>query len=447
MRGLKILPGKGQKNFDFIHTNGRYLNHINRRFLFMKQLFKRNFTMVVIGQIISLFGNAILRFALPLYLLRETDSSSLFGAVTACSFIPMIVFSLFGGVIADRKNKRNIMVVLDFTTAFVIFVYYAALGNVPFVPLMIAVLMILYGISGAYQPAVQASIPLLVEPDMLMSGNAVINMVSTLSGLLGPVIGGVLFGAFGIFPILFISIGCFLISAVMEIFIHIPFEERRDGRNVFQAVGRDLRECLIFMKKEKPIFLSILGILALFNLFFFFFMIVGIPVMVVQVLQMSDTALGITEAAMGLGGLAGGMAAGAAARKMRLEKGYLALTACACSALFMGLSLFEPVPAGVGYVVITAASFAGMCASTMFSVSMLTVVGQQTPPQLLGKIMAVIMAVASCSQPLGQACYGVLFDLLSGKPYVVMIGAAAASMLVALYSKRIFARFGELVKS
>lgn len=152
----------------------------------MKQLFKRNFTMVVIGQIISLFGNAILRFALPLYLLRETDSSSLFGAVTACSFIPMIVFSLFGGVIADRKNKRNIMVVLDFTTAFVIFVYYAALGNVPFVPLMIAVLMILYGISGAYQPAVQASIPLLVEPDMLMSGNAVINMVSTLSGLLGP---------------------------------------------------------------------------------------------------------------------------------------------------------------------------------------------------------------------------------------------------------------------
>ena len=54
----------------------------NRRYN-MKQLFKRDFTMVVIGQIISLFGNAILRFALPLYLLRKTDSSSLFGAVTA----------------------------------------------------------------------------------------------------------------------------------------------------------------------------------------------------------------------------------------------------------------------------------------------------------------------------------------------------------------------------
>lgn len=70
--------------------------------------------MVVIGQIISLFGNAILRFALPLYLLRETNSSVLFGTVTACSFIPMVIFSLLGGVIADRENKRNIMVVLDF---------------------------------------------------------------------------------------------------------------------------------------------------------------------------------------------------------------------------------------------------------------------------------------------------------------------------------------------
>lgn len=427
-----------------IHTYQRSVLKIIQGGFYMKGLFKRDFTMVVIGQIISLFGNAILRFALPLYLLRETDSSSLFGAVTACSFIPMIVFSLLGGVIADRKNKRNIMVVLDFTTAAVIFLYYAALGNVPFVPLMIVVLMILYGISGAYQPAVQASIPLLVERDMLMGGNAVINMVSTLSGLLGPVIGGVLFGAFGILPILLISIGCFLVSAVMEVFIHIPFEVRTDQKTIIRAAGSDIRECLVFMKKEKPIFLSILGILALFNLFLSAAMIVGIPVMVVQVLKMSDTALGVTQAAMGLGGLAGGMAAGAAARKMRLEKGYLALVACAFSAFLMGLSLSDTVPKGGAYAVITLASFGGMCASTMFSVSMLTVVGQQTPPRLLGKVMAVIMAVASCSQPLGQACYGLLFDVFSGKPYAVMIGASAASFTVALYSKRIFVRLGEL---
>ena len=84
----------------------------------MKQkLFTKDFTLVVIGQIISLFGNATLRFALPLYLLNLTGSSALYGTVIACAFIPAILLSPVGGIIADRLNKRNIMVALDFFTA------------------------------------------------------------------------------------------------------------------------------------------------------------------------------------------------------------------------------------------------------------------------------------------------------------------------------------------
>lgn len=122
------------------------------------KLFRRDFTLVVIGQIISLFGNAILRFALPLYLLRETGSSTLFGVVTACSFAPMVILSLIGGVLADRVNKRDIMVGLDFSTAAIIMLFYFSLGKIPTVPLFIVALMLLYGISGTYQPAVQASV-------------------------------------------------------------------------------------------------------------------------------------------------------------------------------------------------------------------------------------------------------------------------------------------------
>ncbi len=405
----------------------------------MNKLFKRDFTMVVIGQIISLFGNAILRFALPLYLIRETDSASLFGAVTACSFIPMVIFSLFGGVIADRKNKRNIMVALDFIAAAVILIFSLALGKVSLVPLMIAVLMILYGISGIYQPAVQAGIPLIVEKQFLMQGNAVINMVSTLASLLGPVTGGVLFGAFGIMPILFISIVCFVFSAVMEIFIHIPFEKNTDGKSIFGAVGSDLSDSFKFIKNEKPIFISVLGIVALFNLILSAMMLVGIPVIVVQILGMSDTAIGITQGAMGLGGLAGGIIAGAAAGKIRLKNGYVFLIICSLAAFFMGISVLEAIPKNIGYFLITAISFGAMCASAMFSVSMMTVVQQQTPPNLLGKIMAVVIAVSGCSQPVGQALYGVLFDVLAGKSYLITTGAAILAMAVSMYSKKVFA--------
>ena len=90
----------------------------------MKQrLFSKDFTLVLIGQIISLFGNAMLRFALPLYLLNLTGSSMVYGTVTACAFIPPILLSPIGGMIADRVNKRNVMVVLDFFTATLILVF------------------------------------------------------------------------------------------------------------------------------------------------------------------------------------------------------------------------------------------------------------------------------------------------------------------------------------
>ena len=130
----------------------------------MKQkLFSKDFTLVVIGQIISLFGNATIRFALPLYLLNLTGSSALYGTVTACAFIPAILLSLVGGIVADRVNKRNIMVVLDFITAAIIIAFSLLMNEVNLILLLTVTLMLLYGIAGAYQPSVQASIPALVE--------------------------------------------------------------------------------------------------------------------------------------------------------------------------------------------------------------------------------------------------------------------------------------------
>ena len=174
-----------------------------------KKVFQRDFILVIIGQIISLFGNGILRFALPLYLLNETKSPALFGVVSACSFIPIILLSPIGGILADRINKRNIMVILDYITALLIFILTILLGKVNLVVLLLVVLILLYGIQGTYQPAVQASIPALVAEENLMPANAVVNLVNSLAGLIGPVIGGAVFGFAGIMPILFISIACF----------------------------------------------------------------------------------------------------------------------------------------------------------------------------------------------------------------------------------------------
>lgn len=399
-------------------------------------LFRRDFTLVVVGQIISLFGSAILRFALPLYLLRQTGSPALFGAVGAAAFVPAVLCAPLGGVVADRVNKRNIMVLLDFSTAGLILAFTLLLGRAPLVPLMAACLMLLYGIAGAYQPAVQASIPLLARPEQLTSANAVINMVSTLSGLLGPVVGGVLFGAFGIRPILFVGILCFFLSAVMELFIRIPHRPRAAAGNVLSTVRQDLKESWRFVRRERPVFLSVMLVLALFNLVLSAALVVGIPVTVVQVLNMSDSLLGITQGAMGLGGLFGGILTACLGARLSLRRGNLVLLAASLTAAVMGLALLPGVPPALGWWAVTAMSFAIMVLSTMLVVVLSAAVQGQTPPELLGKVMAFIMAVSNCAAPVGQAVYGALFERCPA--WAVLLGAAGAAALTAAYSRRVF---------
>lgn len=403
-------------------------------------LFKRDFTLVVIGQIISLFGNAILRFALPLYLLRETGSSTLFGMVTACSFAPMVVLSMIGGVLADRVNKRNIMVGLDFCTAVLILIFYFTLGKLPTVPLFIAVLMLLYGISGTYQPSVQASIPLLVSSEKLIAGNAVINQVNTLSGLLGPVMGGIMLGMWGIYPILILSIVCFAFSAVMEIFIHIPHEKRIRESGILAVIGNDLKDSCQFVKAERPFFLSVVLLISIFNLVLSAVMIVGTPVLITQVLKLSDTMYGFTQGALALGGLCGGVLTAVISEKLKLKNSYILLLVCAAAVALMGISLLLHIPAIISYWVITLMSFTIMGASTLFVVQIYTMVQRQTPPQLVGKIMAALISIAMCGQPIGQAVYGILFDIFESRAWIVLLVAAAAAFLISLYSKKIFSQ-------
>lgn len=399
-------------------------------------LFRRDFTLVVLGQIVSLFGNAILRFALPLYLLRQTESPALFGAVGAAAFIPAVLCAPIGGVVADRVNKRNIMVILDFSTAGLILLFTLLLGRAPLVPLMVASLMLLYGIAGAYQPSVQASIPLLARPEQLTSANAVINMVQTLSALLGPVIGGVLFGAFGLRLILWVGMACFFLSAVMELFIRIPHSPRAAAGGVLSTVRRDLGESWRFIRRERPVFLSVMLVLALFNLVLSAALVVGIPVAVVQTLGMSDSRLGVTQGAMGLGGLFGGVLAALLGPRLRLRRGGAVLLAASLTAAGMGAALLPGVPPSLGWWGVTAMSFAIMVLSTLLVVVLSAAVQGQTPPGLLGKVMAFIMAVSNCAAPLGQAVYGALFEACPA--WAVLLGAAGAAALAAAWSRGVF---------
>ena len=142
-------------------------------------VFSKNFILVATGRVVSAFGNQTIRYALPLYLLIQTGSSALFGSIMAASFLPMILLFPIGGIIADRFNKRNIMLVMDLCTAILISVFCLLSGKVDSVPLMAITMIILYGLDGADRPAVKASVPALVSEKHIMKASSVIYMVDS----------------------------------------------------------------------------------------------------------------------------------------------------------------------------------------------------------------------------------------------------------------------------
>ena len=251
-----------------------------------QKLFSKDFTLVLIGQIISLFGNATLRFALPLYLLNLTGSSALYGTVTACAFIPAILLSPIGGIVADRVNKRNIMVVLDFFTAAVILVCSLLMNGVNVIVLLTVTLMLLYGIASAYQPSVQASIPALVDQDHFMVANSLINTITSFASLLGPVLGGVLYSVYGLKPVLWVCVVCFVSSAVMELFIKIPFQKQVLDGSIWKTVRNDFGESVRFIRRDKPVIGKTLVVICGINLFLSAMMIVALPYLVTEVLDL-----------------------------------------------------------------------------------------------------------------------------------------------------------------
>lgn len=400
-----------------------------------KRLFTKHFTLLVIGQLATQFGNAALTFALPLYLLNQTGSSALYGTVTACAFIPQILLSPVGGIVADRVDKRKIMMVLDFFLAAVAVAFSLSFHRAEIVLLLAVTLMVLYGITGAYEPSLQASIPALVSRERYVAANSVLNIISSVSSLAGPVLGGLIYASYGLESVLWICTSCFLLSAVSKIFLEIPAVGQSAKDSIWAIVKADFAESFHYIRKEKPLIgkmvLAICGI----NVFLSAMFIVGMPYIITELLdfeaKQANRLFGFTQGIMAAGGLLGGIGAGILEKKLKAEKAGNLMVACAVCVFPIGAVMIVSSSAMVNYLVMTGCSFIIMIFSTIFTVQMTALVQTETPQNLIGKVIAVILMFCMCAQPLGNTLYGFLFEVCAGFEFAVVLFSGAVSLAIA----------------
>ena len=403
-----------------------------------EKLFTKNFTLLILGQLTSLFGNFILKLALSMYVLEATGSAAIFAGILSAATIPTILLSPLGGILADRADRRNIMVALDALTGVSVLCAALFLSENNAIA-VISTLLIILSILGAFEtPTVQACIPTMLQGDNIMKGNAVVNQVASLSYLIAPMLGGVLYAMLGLKPVMYASVVCFFITALFECFIKLSYQRIQNQGGVLQIVKQDFLSSMQYISKEQTSISKMLLLTAFSRFFVMGITIVGLPFLVRTILGFNPKYYGAAESALAVATILGSIAAGVLAEKLKIHKLSVLLASMGIFIIPAGIVFILPVNAIIKYGV-TVVSFCGMQAViSIFSIFAVSLIQQRTPNHLIGKVMAYTSTVTLCVQPIGQIVYGFLFDRFYSAVYFVLIPTGIIVCIVGLSAMSFF---------
>ena len=386
-----------------------------------EKLFTKNFTLLVLGQVTSLFGNFILKLALSMYVLEVTGSATIFAGILSIATIPTILLSPFGGILSDRANRRNIMVALDALSGLSVLCAALFLSERNALT-VISVLLVILSILGAFEtPNVQACIPTMLTGDNIMKGNAVVNQVASISYLIAPIIGSILYSMVGLKPVMYASIICFFVTALFECFIKLNYERLDNNQNIFAMIKQDFSSSMQFIFKEQSDIVKMLLLASISRFFVMGITVVGLPYIVRTILDLNAKYYGVAESALAVATIIGSIAAGILTGKLKTHKLSFVLSALGIFIIPAGIAFLFPSNKIIVYI-INVVSFCGMqIAVSIFSIFAVSLIQQRTPNHLIGKIMAYTSTITLCIQPIGQIIYGFLFDGFSEQIYFVLI--------------------------
>jgi len=408
---------------------------MNNKIVPARKLCNRDFVLLTITQLISILGNMVLTFALPLYILDISGSATLYGLILALSYIPLCVMSPVGGLIADRFQKQRIMFWLDVITVFIIILYILLSGIVgSLVFLIIVKLMALNSIQGMYSPAVQASVPLLAPSNKLVSANAIVNTIDSISSMAGYALAGILLAQFGLFPILVVSGICFIITAILDLFIRIPYKKQQSSGSSFKTTKEDILLAIQFMTKEKRIISKCAIVVALCVVTLMSMLLVSLPVLINQTLNLEMDYVGISQGIMMVGGIVGGILAGVLGNKMNIENLYLLFIASGVAILPIGFSLLLDISSSTAHTVITIASAISFIPLQMGTIIVFAFIQKEVSSDFVGKVMSFILMIPFLCLAIGQFIYGFLFEQFANYPSLIIFITTALSIGIARYA-------------
>jgi MFS family permease len=404
----------------------------------------RNFLLLIIGQASSMFGTVLLKFTVSLLILDLTSSAALFGTITAISYLPPVFLSPIGGIIADRNNKRILMIALDSLYGIIAVLLVLSL-SFSHVLILITIIMVGLAVVSSFEtPVVQSSIPLIQEKDSLIQSNAIVSQINMLANLIVPLLAGLLYSAVGkayLQDVRIIFLGCaicFFSAAILEAFIKIPQIALPPISNPLHTIKRDLGESLYFLTSKQIYVFKAILLNAAFVLLIQPLITTGTPFIIRVVLNLSSVLNGLSQAFMGAVGLIGGIIAGAIANKFKTDKIYRLFWIMGISIATFGSSLLFNLSANLTYIILVIIGIIIFMSASIAGIYIMSAIQQNVPDDMLGRIMSFYSAIVSVALPVGILVYGYLYEKFINHLPVIMFLTSIAILVVGYIGKKTY---------
>lgn len=382
----------------------------------MTQNWKKSFITIYIGQAFSILGSAAVQFAIIWWLTEQTKSPITLTTAAIVGFLPNIIVGPFAGYWVDKYNRKTVMIAADGLVALssVILGIAFLINDNPSVLFIYAILFI-RGLGGTFHnPAMQAAIPTLVPTEMLTKAGGWGNMISSMSNMLGPVIGAALMGFMPIESIMLIDIAGAAFAIICLLFIKIPDIPRSEEKIHFLT---DLKLGFKAIGKNKPL------------------LSVGIPMVLVNIIYMPLGSLFPLLILTHFNGtafhnsfceftFAGGLLISSLIMGVwgGMKRRFLMVS---LSVLLLGAAAFVGgILPTTGYFAFIACAFIMGCAGTFINVPLMAYIQESTAPELMGKVFSLILTAMSLAMPIGLLIAGPVSEVTGVDNWFIYSGIA-----------------------
>jgi MFS family permease len=391
----------------------------------------RNFRLFFVGQGISQVGNWLTLITQTLLVFHLTNSGVAVGLLTACQFAPVLLFGAFAGLVADRSDKRRLLIIVQFCAMAQSFALagLALMGHPP----VLAIYAIAFagGLALAFDnPARRAFVVEMVPEESVNNAVALNSALMTSSRIIGPALAGLLIATLG-YAWAFALDGLSYIAVIIGLGLMVPAEIRRAP--ITERGKRQVRAGLSYVRRVPDLWVPLVMMAVVGTLTFNFQVVM--PLLVKRTFHGDDALFTILFSVISVGSLIGALST---ARRKVIAVRHIIVSSAAFGVTMLALALTPtlaltfPIGIAVGW-----ASISFLTAST-------ALVQMQSAPEMRGRVLALQAIVFLGSTPIGGPIVGAVSQAFGPRAGIALGGfaalAAAAFGIVAMRRARDRAR-------